>query len=60
MPLFDFKCMDCQHIWEQLIKNKDKKIICPKCDSKNIEKMVSNFSIKFKGKGFYETDYKNK
>lgn len=60
MPLFDYECIDCQHLWEQLERKCNEKIVCPKCKSKNIKKLIANFSVTFKGTGFYETDYKNK
>ena len=40
MPIYEFKCTDCNHKFEELINfsEKDKKVHCPKCKSHNIKK----------------------
>jgi putative FmdB family regulatory protein len=45
MPIYEFKCMDCDHNFEELLKisEKDKKVHCPKCQSHNIKKAFSVF-----------------
>ncbi len=47
MPVFDFKCKDCGEKFEKLIFKEEeiKNITCPKCGSKNIEKLLSGFRI---------------
>jgi len=32
---------------------------CPKCGSESVERMVSRVGLRFKGNGFYRTDYKS-
>ncbi|TFH00314.1 MAG: zinc ribbon domain-containing protein [Calditrichales bacterium] len=47
MPIFEFKCNECQHIFEELVftSNPDpKSMICPECGKKNANKLVSAFS----------------
>ena len=39
MPLYYFECQDCKNFWEALISSSDKDLICPKCNSKNINKI---------------------
>ena len=49
MPIFEFKCSDCEEFFEFLFRNSDeeKEMKCPKCGSFAIERVISmtNFSI---------------
>jgi len=46
MPLFEYKCNDCNTVFEILHKSSEKRddIFCPKCKSANSEKLISVFS----------------
>jgi putative FmdB family regulatory protein len=47
MPIFEYKCRDCQHLFEELVFSsltKDEDIICPQCGKNNAEKKMSAFS----------------
>lgn len=47
MPLFEFKCNDCDNVFEELIlKNQDDNPACPKCGNKNVEKLLSAGSVR--------------
>ena len=57
MPLYEYQCKTCGHRFEVIQKFSDstaKK--CPKC-GKTVERLVSSSAIKFKGTGWYVTDY---
>lgn len=59
MPLYEWKCKDCEIYWEDLYNRpeeapKTKK--CPKC-GKRRKRAVSTFGMKFVGSGFYVNDY---
>ena len=57
--LYDYKCSNCGHEIEIIQKISDKpKIICPKCNSKSLKKLISAPSFRLKGGGWYETDFK--
>ena len=59
MPIYDYKCSNCGHEIEIIQKISDKpKIICPKCNSKSLKKLISAPSFRLKGGGWYETDFK--
>ena len=59
MPIYDYKCSNCGHEIEIIQKISDKpKIICPKCNSKSLKKLISAPSFRLKGVGWYETDFK--
>jgi putative FmdB family regulatory protein len=61
MPIFDYNCKNCSKDFEYLHLNKKDKIKeCPYCGGKNLKKKLGIPAIKFKGSGFYETDYKKK
>lgn len=31
MPLLDYFCSNCNHTFEELVKEHDKEVLCPKC-----------------------------
>lgn len=58
MPIFDYKCIECDRIYKDILvlkKNTDR--MC-KCGGK-LKKILGAPAIHLKGKGFYGTDYKN-
>ena len=61
MPTYDYKCENCDHMFEYFQALSDlllKK--CPECSGK-IRRLVSGGSgLIFKGSGFYLTDYAKK
>jgi putative FmdB family regulatory protein len=44
MPIFEFKCSDCEEFFETLFMSGDdvKEIKCPKCSSSAVERVVSS------------------
>ena len=40
MPIYDYRCVDCKHESELLIKM-DVTALCPQCGSQNMKKLVS-------------------
>lgn len=57
MPLYDYKCSKCGHIFEiqQRITEEPLKF-CPECKGA-IKRLISAAGIVFKGSGFHVTDY---
>jgi len=42
MPLFEYQCKDCQNTFEEIVsKSSEKQVTCPKCQSHNLEKLIS-------------------
>jgi len=39
MPIYEYKCQKCGHRFEELIFE-EREIKCPKCNSKEIEKLI--------------------
>lgn len=59
MPIYKFRCLECETTFRVLKRNgsKDESPDCPECESTEVEKMISSVGIRFKGSGFYRTDY---
>ncbi|MEM6998252.1 MAG: zinc ribbon domain-containing protein [Pseudomonadota bacterium] len=61
MPIYEYKCDDCDHRLEKLQKISDDPIkSCPECGEETLRKLVSAAAFKLKGTGWYETDFKDK
>jgi putative FmdB family regulatory protein len=45
MPIYDFRCEKCRHEFDYLLKIEEshEKLLCPKCGSKRLKKLVSSF-----------------
>lgn len=60
MPLYEYQCRKCGVTIEKLQKFSDSPLTrCEKCGGA-LERLVSSSSIKFKGSGWYITDYAKK
>lgn len=44
MPLREFSCQKCQHVFEALIRETDQDVVCPLCGSKELKKLISKFA----------------
>ncbi len=61
MPMYDYKCEECDYRFEVFHKvNEMPEIVCPKCGGKTRKLVSGGVGIQFKGSGFYVNDYKNK
>lgn len=58
MPLFDYKC-ECGYVVKNVLSKLGDPVKCEKC-GKPMKRQFGRISPRFKGKGFYETDYKEK
>ena len=60
MPLYEYQCKKCGHIFEKIVKFSDKPIKkCPECGGV-VEQTISAPAVQFKGSGWYVTDYAKK
>jgi len=60
MPLYEYECAKCGHRFEVIQKFSDPLAdTCPKCKGK-VSKLPSAPAIRFKGSGWYVTDYGGK
>lgn len=61
MPIYEYECEDCKHVFEELQKFSDPPVEeCPKCHKKAVRRLISPSAAHFKGSGWYVTDYKGK
>lgn len=57
MPLYEYQCKKCRHIFEKIRQFSDPPIKkCPKCGGA-VEQLLSAPAVQFKGSGWYVTDY---
>lgn len=49
MPIFEYKCAKCDNEFEELVFSQDELPPCPKCQSKNVEKLMSAAAVKTDG-----------
>ena len=59
MPIYEYECEACGHIFEALQKMADEPLSdCPECKKATLKKLVSAAAFRLKGGGWYETDFK--
>jgi putative FmdB family regulatory protein len=60
MPLYEYRCKKCGHVFEKIQKFSDKLVKkCPECGGQ-VEQTISAPAVQFKGSGWYVTDYAKK
>lgn len=60
MPIYEYKCADCEAHIEKMRKVSDEPLtVCENCGGK-LEKQLSLSGFQFKGEGWYVTDYSKK
>ncbi len=53
MPIFEFKCLECEEFFEILVMNDEEKceMKCPKCQSEELERVLSSTNYSMTGDG---------
>ena len=57
MPIFDYQCLECAHIIEdvfQKLEEEDLKF-CPECGTDNMRRLIGVSNFHLKGDGWYNT-----
>jgi putative FmdB family regulatory protein len=44
MPIFEYKCEDCNYIFNKLLISRDTHVNCPLCQG-DVKKLMSTFSV---------------
>lgn len=57
MPTYEYRCTQCEHVFDCPQRVGDPAPACPKCGSPT-RKVFSSVGLIFKGKGFHSTDYR--
>lgn len=61
MPIYGYQCDNCEHTFDVLQKISDDALVdCPDCGAPKLRKQLSAPKFRLKGKGWYETDFKDK
>ncbi len=57
MPLYEYQCKKCHSLTERIQKFSDPPLAtCPRCGGE-LEQLISAAAVRFKGSGWYVTDY---
>ena len=57
MPLYEYACDNCGHVFEKIQSVHDEPILqCPNCSANNLRKVFYAAGIIFKGSGWYVND----
>jgi putative FmdB family regulatory protein len=53
MPIYEYRCKDCETVFETFVSSISDadKVVCKKCESKNVVKQISSFSSRMAGSG---------
>ena len=59
MPIYEYRCPDCGHEFEQMRRMSAPPLTeCPECGKPTLKKMISAAGFRLSGGGLYETDFK--
>ncbi len=59
MPIYEYKCPQCNNVFEEWTTSYAETAPCPNCNEVAIQ-IISNTSFVLKGGGWYVTEYGNK
>ena len=61
MPVYEYRCNDCEHEFELIQRiTAPARGTCPSCGSSRVHRLISLTSFQLKGSGWYVTDYAGK
>lgn len=49
MPIYEYECQACSQCSEVLVRGADERIVCPKCGSDRLTRILSTFSARSDG-----------
>jgi putative FmdB family regulatory protein len=44
MPLYEYRCLACDHVFEALVRGTDT-ATCPSCNGRDLERLLSSFAV---------------
>ena len=59
MPIYEYRCQECEHEFEVLVRSSKSSSVCPACESEALEKKVSGGGFILKGGGWYADGYQS-
>lgn len=45
MPIYEYRCASCDHEFETLVLRKDEAVACPRCESEQLDKLMSAHAV---------------
>ena len=55
MPIFDYQCLHCGHIIEDVFQKADDDLkYCPECGIEGMRKLIGVANFQLKGEGWYK------
>jgi putative FmdB family regulatory protein len=51
MPLYEYRCRDCDRAFERLVRSWQEPVACPACRGESVEKLLSTFAMAGGGNG---------
>jgi putative FmdB family regulatory protein len=45
MPLYEYRCQTCGVEFEQLVFDREAKVVCKECGAKNVVRLLSTFAV---------------
>ncbi len=45
MPIFEYKCQDCGAQFEKIITSSSSDVVCGRCASPHVDKLISLFAV---------------
>jgi putative FmdB family regulatory protein len=52
MPIYEYICCRCEHLFEELVFGSEEGIACPECSCKKVERAMSVFASVVEGSGY--------
>ena len=49
MPIYEFKCSNCDEEFETIVFGSDEKVSCPHCNGDNVKRLMSACGFKSSG-----------
>ncbi len=55
MPIFDYQCLQCAHIIEDVLQKSDDDLkFCPECGTDELRRLIGAANFQLKGDGWYK------
>ena len=55
MPIFDYQCLSCAHIIEDVLQRSDDDLkFCPECGADNMRRLIGTANFHLKGDGWFK------
>lgn len=46
MPIYEYRCLDCEHEFEKLVRNGNERVVCLACGTEHVMRKISLFASK--------------